>query len=750
MEASPRNPLEVRPGSHVASLLVGATYVGLYLLAALWGRDVATAVGTVPGVAPWFPAAGLSMALLVGFGLRWAPVVFLAELISGPLIFNIDATFTAPQVVLNAAAIAGAFTIGAWVLRDLVRIDTSLRDMRSLVWLLVVGVGAAPLLAALAGVGMRVWAGPDPASLYFDEVRTWWVGDAIGVASVTPAVLTVGSAFINRVRPSFGPPSEGLRDFGQTIVVLCAPFALYALQGAQHRLLLVSAFPVIWVAVTRGFLITSVTVLYTNAACTAAADLQGLGGLDLTDIQTFMLTLAVMSLGVAAATRELRRSRTALAYRATHDELTGLPNRGSFFRRLREAVEGWGDVSVIFFDIDRARAVGDAVGLEVMDGLLVQVAERVSRAVGPDCTLARYGGDEFAILICGPNAERRGAEVAGLLVSVLRIPFHEGEHELFAPASVGLATAVRPHDEAGNVLRRADMARAQARRRGGDTWIAYSEELGARVSEWHGVEHQLRGALERADMRVEYQPIFALPGREVVYVESLVRWRDAERGDVSPVAFIPVAEATGAIRHIGRFVLRAACMEAAKWPATQNGVAPIVTVNVSVRQLGDDRLIADIERALEQSGLPPSRLALEITESMGLEDPEATIAFLHRLRGLGPVLMIDDFGCGYSSLAHLHRLPVSVVKLDRVFASDLGQGNAGEAVVGSVVHLARGLSLKVVAEGVESDEQLRHLHRLGCDAVQGFGMSRPLAPEALQELLGRPSRPLSSVRATTS
>jgi diguanylate cyclase (GGDEF)-like protein len=738
MEALSPDPRSVRPRTWIARACVAVAYTALYLGAAYWGREMQIS----EGITPWFPAVGLTLALLVGFGPGYLPVAFVAELISGTVIYDIDATFTAGQVLLNTLIITGTYAGAAVVLRNWLRIDTSMRDFRSLFWLLAVGVILFPLFTAFAGVGMRVWAGASDGAHYFDDVRTWWIGDAIGIVSAAPVVLTFGAAVMNRRQPNIGAIGRRSEAIAQAALVLGLPYALYALQGNEHRLLFLSFLPVIWVALTRGFLVTSAAVLYTNAASTAAAHWQGQGALDLTDVQTFMLTLAIMSLGVAAATRELRRSRAALAHRAAHDELTRLPNRGTFFQRRCEVMDSGDEVAVVFFDVDRLRIVGDSLGLEVMDRLLAEIGQRVEYAVG-DCLVSRYGGDEFAVLIHGSGAAGRGQAAAERIVAVLKNPFQLAEHEVHAPASVGIAIGRGGRDDAGTVLRHADLARAEAKRLGGDAAVLYGEELGVRVHERHTLERELRAALERSQFSVVFQPIFSLPGRDVVYVESLARWTHPARGKVSPGTFIPVAEETGVIRDIGRFVLEVACQRAASWPAVSPEGGPMVSVNVSVCQLGDESLIMDVDRALTRSGLPPGRLALEITESMALDDPEETVAFLHRLRSLGVELWIDDFGAGYSSLGHLHRLPVSVVKVDRMFTEQLGFGSPGESVVSSVVQLARAMGLRVIAEGVENEEQLGHLARLGVDGVQGFGLSRPLTPDDLQSVVLEPHHALS-------
>jgi diguanylate cyclase (GGDEF)-like protein len=738
------DPLAARPEGVLGVALVAVLYVALYLLAALWGRDVEA----LPGITPWFPPAGLTVALLVGFGLRWAPLAFLAELTSGIVVYDIDSTFTAGQILLNTAAITAAYGGAAFLLRSVLRIDPALRDVRSLVWFGLLAVVVAPLVAGLAGVAMRDWAGAGSDASYLDEVRTWWVGDAIGVVSVAPAALAVGSALLGHRGPRIGRLHFRAELVAQTAAVAIAPFAIYAIQGDRHRLLFLAVLPVLWVALTRGFLMTAVAVLYTNAACTLAADWQGPGALDLTDVQSFMLTLAVMALGAAAGTRELRRSRAEIAHRASHDPLTQLPNRGEFFTRLRGAVATERELAVVFFDVDRLKIVGDSLGFEVMDRLLVQIGDRVSAAVSDGCLVSRYGGDEFAVLVVGADAGTRSERAAERIVNALRVPFRVGDQEIVALTSVGVAVAEDEGEDAGRVLRRADIARAQAKRRGGDRWVVYDEALGTLVRARHALERGLRAALANEEFDLAFQPIYALPHCEVTHVEALVRWRHPKRGLVSAGEFIPLAEEVGLVAQIGRFVLDRACKEAVRWPATSAAGPPSVTVNVSVSQLLDDALVDDVEHALAESGLPAERLALEITETMALQDPEATVAFLHRLRAIGVELMIDDFGSGYSSLGYLHRLPVAVVKVDRAFTSDLGPGRPGEAVVGAVGTLADNLGLRVVAEGVETSGQLTRVRLLGCDAAQGFGLARPMPAVELETVLASSAQTSTTTGST--
>jgi predicted signal transduction protein with EAL and GGDEF domain len=304
--------------------------------------------------------------------------------------------------------------------------------------------------------------------------------------------------------------------------------------------------------------------------------------------------------------------------------------------------------------------------------------------------VSRYGGDEFAALIHGDDAAERGHAAAARIVEVMKNPFQLRDHEINAQASVGIAVSHGGAEDAGTVLRHADLARASAKRRG-EACVTYDDAIGARVRERATLERDLQRALERAEFDVVFQPIFALPSREIVSVESLVRWTHPSRGPVSPADFIPIAEETGAIGDIGRFVLEVACQRAARWRSLK------VSVNVSVSQLGDEQLVRDLERALERSGMRPDRLALEITETMAVDNPDETVAFLQRLQALGVELWIDDFGAGYSSLGHLHRLPASVVKVDRIFTEQLGFGTSGESVVISAVQLARAMGLRVIA-----------------------------------------------------
>ncbi len=429
--------------------------------------------------------------------------------------------------------------------------------------------------------------------------------------------------------------------------------------------------------------------------------------------------------------RKLAEER--LNYLANYDALTGLPNRILYMERLALALahahRNRKMAAVMFFDLDRFKIVNDTLGHTAGDELLQEVAKRVAACLREDDTVARLGGDEFTVILEGIGNERDVAPVAQKIIDALARPISLGEQEMFITASIGIS--VYPNDglDAQTLVKNADAAMYRAKDLGKNNYQFFKVEMNARAFERLTLENRLRRALERNEFELHYQPQVDLGTGQVVGAEALIRWRHPELGLVSPDRFIPIAEETGLILPIGEWVLRTACAQNKAW---QNaGLPPLhVAVNISGRQFRQKNLIGMVELILAETGLRPEHLELEITESVIMEQAAETIATIGDMRQLGLHLSIDDFGTGYSSLSYLKRFPIDTLKIDRSFVRDITTDQDDAAIVKAVIALAHSLKLLVIAEGVETAEQLGYLREQGCDEIQGFYFSRPLTVEA--------------------
>jgi diguanylate cyclase (GGDEF)-like protein/PAS domain S-box-containing protein len=440
-------------------------------------------------------------------------------------------------------------------------------------------------------------------------------------------------------------------------------------------------------------------------------------------------------IGLVCSARDIterRRTEAHIHFLAYHDSLTGLPNRAQFERDLaalaERAAEGT-PATLVLIDLDRFKHINDTLGHVAGDDLLRQLANRLFQLVGPAGTLARVGGDEFAILLSGPAAGAAESMCRAIQLQFGR-PFRLFDDPAFITASFGIAPW-QPGSDAFRMLREADIALYEAKARGRSRWEVFTPPMAETVEEKRRIEQDLRRALDvGGELMLEYQPIFAADGRAVAGAEALVRWEHPERGRLAPDIFIGVAEERGLIERLGEWVLEEACRMLART------TIPWVAVNVSPVELKSRRFVDRVIEQLRQLGIDPTRLQLEITEGVLLDTSEATEAGLTRLRAAGIRLALDDFGTGYSSLNYLRRYNVDKLKIDRSFVGQLGESTDAEVIVRTIIDLARSLNMKVTAEGVATERQRDYLMALGCHELQGYLLSQPLPLEAFLEFTG--------------
>jgi diguanylate cyclase (GGDEF)-like protein len=430
-----------------------------------------------------------------------------------------------------------------------------------------------------------------------------------------------------------------------------------------------------------------------------------------------------------------------LEHQAFHDTLTDLANRALLRDRLEHAIarsrRSGAVVSVLFCDLDRFKLINDTLGHESGDQLLIEVARRLAAVIREGDTVGRLGGDEFAIVVDGASPVDTNA-VAERCLETIREPFEINGRDVFVRASIGVADNHRDALDAEEILCRGDIAMYAAKSRGRDRFERFEPIMQAELTLRHELHGDLRHAIVQDELALHYQPLLNLQSRTVESVEALLRWHHPTRGLVPPVEFIPIAEETGLIVEIGRFVLRTACVQTKQWQQAHEHARNLsVSVNVSAIQLHEEDFADVVEGALQESGLHPTNLILELTESTLVSSSGSIDSALNRLRRLGVHIAIDDFGTGYSSLAYLREFPVDYLKIDRSFVSRLTTDDADEnnVMVQSIINIGKNLNLGVVAEGIEEAAQLDTLRAAGCDSGQGYLFARPIPPDEIPALL---------------
>ena len=458
--------------------------------------------------------------------------------------------------------------------------------------------------------------------------------------------------------------------------------------------------------------------------------------------------------GLVLNTRDVSERKALegrLMHQAFHDPLTGLANRALFKDRvehaLARATRRRSTVAVLFLDLDDFKAVNDSLGHAAGDELLIAVARRLQGRLRRADTIARLGGDEFAILLEETPAIREAAHVAESVVDALRAPFSLQDRSVLINTSVGIAISTASTESAEELLREADIAMYVAKGHGKGSYRVFEVGMSEVAMERLALKSDLQRAIDHQEFVVCYQPYVALRTGRISGVEALVRWSHPERGETLPADFIPLAEESGLIVPIGRWVLRQACHQALLWQHQFPSNPPLtMSVNLSARQLQDPDLVQDVAAVLAETGLPAEGLVLELTESTLMQETEAAIAKLQELRQLGLRLAIDDFGTGYSSLSQLQRFPIDILKIDKAFVDGVATGSDASALAHAIIALARTLHLRTVAEGIERAEQWDRLRALDCDLGQGYYVARPLAAEEAGVLLHQGNLPLLDQR----
>lgn len=436
---------------------------------------------------------------------------------------------------------------------------------------------------------------------------------------------------------------------------------------------------------------------------------------------------------------ERKRYESTLQYQATHDSLTGLANRALLNDRLRQAISsadrhGW-KVSIAYIDVDNFKDVNDSFGHDIGDRVLTILARRLQDIVRKGDTAARLGGDEFAVVFVDiAEVDQLGVMMERLLAEISRPVIVDAE-EMSITCSAGLSVYPLDVADADAALRAADTAMFRAKERAHNSFQFYTPDMNSRSAQRLMLSASLRRAVERNEFLLHYQPQYDVRTRELNGIEALIRWNSPERGLVPPNDFIPIAEETGLIVPIGQWAIQEACSFAARL-ANSSTATPGMSVNISFRQFRQVDLPQFIEKLLRETGLPPNRLELELTESMVAQDAEFAIEVMTRLKSLGVRIAIDDFGTGYSNLSRLRRFPIDRLKIDKSFVSGNSEYPVDAAICRTIIALARSLDLMVIAEGVESEEQLKFLCEQGCDAVQGYLLGRPMPEQELLKLIG--------------
>jgi diguanylate cyclase (GGDEF)-like protein len=559
----------------------------------------------------------------------------------------------------------------------------------------------------------------------------WWTLGAVAAFGVITALLFIGNDAVSSTRYFI---RVGVRSLISSIAYVASSLAFWQVRKRRRGVgFTMISIALLLYALQQAYLV-GISIGWRLFAAVSGTIYLGYIG---------FLLQAIMGMSMIACLLEDEREASELAsvemeHLAYHDALTGLPNRPLFMDRLIMAVAQGArsnqKLAVFFLDLDRFKVINDSLGHSTGDGLLKAVAERIRHCVREGDTVARFGGDEFTLLIPRIDHIEDAAKIAQKILETLKIPFIITEHELFVTASVGISIYPSDGVDPETLVRNADSAMYRAKDQGRDNYQLYAPAMNARALERLALENMLRKAISHREFVLFYQPVADIQTKNIVGVEALIRWNHPELGLLSPAHFISAAEMSGLILPIGDWVLRTACKQLKSW---QKRIHPglTVAVNLSARQFQQPNLVEQIEEVLVEAGLEPEYLELEITESNAMQNAENTIHTLRELKSLGVHIAMDDFGTGYSSLNYLKRFPIDTLKLDQSFVRDVTTDPTDAAIATAVIAMSHSLNLKVIGEGVETEEQFAFLKEQKCDYIQGYLFSPPLAVADLETYL---------------
>lgn len=712
VRAAPRHSLrDLIPAEPLHGLLLVAVQVAL----------TALVLAVSQGEPTWQPAAGVAVAAVTLGGARWITPVLAGALLSSLVA---GATFT-PALAAGITFTASTYAVAGLVLRRRLDLRRPLARVSDAWWLIGVGLIAAPVVA---GLGRVIY---DPA-IAEPILRTGMVAAALGIAAVAPGAIVWNVA---HRRAGSGVTRRVLLT-PEAIAVLAVLIALTpVVVFAADEILAIAPLPLCWMALRfalPGAVLGAFAWTSTSFLTMAITGEEALG-----PIHAFLLAGTMLALIIGAVVSERDRTQNELRRMVMYDRFSGLPNETYLVQLIDEAIaadQSATGSSLLVLRFAGLRQVGAALRRDDVDRLVALLVEQVGAICGPTATIARPAFDRFAVLLDGPASVRR-EQIAEKLIDELGAPLPVGSREVLVDPRIGITTAM-PGEGGDVILAHADHAADVAAVADGERIAYYDASTEREQRERQELTEDLRVAVERGDFLLAFQPIVTAKDGVVTGAEALLRWVDRKRGPVSPADFVPIAEETGLILPIGRWVLNEACSRAARWPHVA-GRPITVSVNVSPIQLLDEGFLKDVASALQLSGLPPERLRLEITEGLMLHDVERTIQMIGALREMGVETMLDDFGTGHSSLAWVQRLPVSCIKIDRAFINDVANDGIDRAIVHASLYLSRALGTETVAEGVETEAQREQLVRMGCQKLQGYLFARPQPADVFPDWLAR-------------